>query len=54
MKKSLLGRAITYKKFVRQFQIMKKKKKKLKNSNIKASKRSKNIKESDDSLFRNY
>ena len=32
----------------------KKKKKKLKNSNIKASKRPKNIKESDDSLFRNY
>ena len=51
MKKPLLERAMTYKKFVRQFQIQQKK---LKNSNIKTSKRPKNIKESNDSLLRNY
>ena len=42
MKKSLLERAIAYKKFVRKFQI------------LKLLKDQKNIKESDDSLLRNY
>ena len=48
------------KKFSNNFRYCKKKKKKkkkkknLKNSNIKTSERPKNIKESDDSLFRNY
>ena len=51
MKKPLLERAIAYKKIVRQFQIPQKK---LKNSDIKTSERPKNIKESDDSLHRNY
>ena len=51
MKKPLLERAMTYKKIVRQFQIQQKK---LKNSNIKTSKRPKNIKESNDLLLRNY
>ena len=53
MKKKLLERAMAYKKFVRQFQILQEKKK-LKNSDIKTSERLKNIKESDDSLLRNY
>ena len=52
MKKPLLEHAMTYKKFVRQFQVLQKKL--LKNSNIKTFERSKNIKESDDSLLRNY
>ena len=42
MKKPLLERAMTYKKFVRQFQILQKK---LKNSDIKTSEKLKNIKE---------
>ena len=55
MKKPLFERAMVYKKFVKQFQnIAKKKKKKLKNSDIKTSERSKNIKELDDLLLRNY
>ena len=53
MKKSLLEHAMTYKKIV-SFRYCKKKKKILKNSDIKTSKRPKNIKESDDSLLRNY
>ena len=40
---------MVYKKFVKQFQILQKN-----NSNIKISKRPKNIKELDDSLLRNY
>ena len=55
MKKPLFERAMVYKKFFKQFQnIAKKKKKKLKNSDIKTSERSKNIKELDDLLLRNY
>ena len=55
MKKPLLEHAMAYKKFVRQFQILqKKKKKKNSNSDIKISERPKNIKELDDSLLRNY
>ena len=58
MKKPLLERAMAYKKFVRQFQILQKKKKKkkknLKNSDIKTFKRPKNIKKLDNSQFRNY
>ena len=54
MKKPLLEHAMAYKKFVRQFQILQKKKKKLKNLDIKIFKRPKNIKELDDSLLRNY
>ena len=49
MKKPLFERAMVYKKFVKQFQILQKN-----NSNIKISKRPKNIKELDDSLLRNY
>ena len=51
MKKSLLEHAMTYKKFVRKFQILQKKK--LKNLEIKTFERQKNIKESGDSLLRN-
>ena len=40
--------------FVRLFQILQKKKKRLKNSDIKTFERPKNIKELDDSLLRNY
>ena len=55
MKNSLLEHAMAYKKFIKQFQILqKKKKKKLKNSDIKIFERPKNIKKSDDSLLRNY
>ena len=56
MKKPLLERAMTYKKFVCQIvsDIAKKKKKRLKNSDIKTFERPKNIKELDDSLLRNY
>ena len=53
MKKPLLECAMAYKKFVKQFQVLPKKKK-LKNSNMKTSERSKNIKESNDSLVKNY
>ena len=53
MKKPLLECAMAYKKFVRQFQILLKKKK-LKNSDIKNFEIPKNIKESNDSLLRNY
>ena len=53
MRKSLLERAMTYKKFIKQFQILPKKKK-TKNLDIKTSKRPKNIKESDVLLIRNY
>ena len=42
MKKPLLERTMTYKKFVRQFHILQKK---LKNSDIKTSEKLKNIKE---------
>ena len=56
MKKSLLERAMAYKKFVKLFQILqkKKKKKKLKKLDIKTSEGPKNIKELDNSLLRNY
>ena len=54
MKKPLFERAMVYKKFVKQFQNIAKKKKKLKNSDIKTSERPKNIKELDDLLLRNY
>ena len=53
MKKPLLEHAMAYKNFVKQFQILQKNKK-LKNSDIKTSKRPKNIKESNDSLLKNY
>ena len=49
---SLLEHVMAYKKFVRQFQILQKKKK-LKNLDIKNFKRQKNIKESNESLLRN-
>ena len=52
MKKPLLEHAMTYKKFVRQFQVLQKKL--LKNSDIKTFKRPKNIKKSDNSQLRNY
>ena len=52
MKKSLFEHAMAYKKFVKQFQNIAKKK--LKNSDIKTSERPKNIKEPYDSLLRNY
>ena len=63
MKKSLFERVMTYKKFVRQFQILQKNNSKiqilklqkdqkiLKNPDIKTSERPKNIK---DSMLRNY
>ena len=56
MKKPLLECAMTYKKIVCQIvsDIAKKKKKRLKNSDIKTFERPKNIKELDDSLLRNY
>ena len=43
---------MAYEKFVRKFQILQKKL--VKNSNIKTSKKPKNIKELNDSLLRNY
>ena len=52
MKKKLLERAMAYKNLLDNFRYCRKKK--LKNSNIKTSERLKNIKESDDSLLRNY
>ena len=52
MKKLLFEHAMAYKKFVKQFQNIAKKK--LKNSDIKTSERQKKIKESDDLLLRNY
>ena len=51
MKKSLLERAMTYKNLSDNFRYYKKI---TQNSDIKISKRPKNIKESDDSLLRNY
>ena len=54
MKKPLLERAMANKKFVRQFQILQNKINNSKNSDIKNFKRPKTIKESDDSLLRNY
>ena len=51
IKNSLIERAMACEKFVRHFQILQKKKK---NSDIKTSKMLKNIKESKDSLSRNY
>ena len=52
MKKSLFEHAMAYKKFVKQFQNIAKKK--LKNSDIKTSERLKNIIESNELLLRNY
>ena len=54
MKKPLLECAMAYEKFVRKFQILLKKNKKLKNSDIKTFEIPKNIKESNDPLLRNY
>ena len=52
MKKVLLKHAIVYKKFIRQFQILKKKNSKI--QILKLLKDQKMFKKSDDSLFRNY
>ena len=54
MKKLLLECAMAYKKFVRQFQILPKKKKTSKFQILKLLKDQKNIKKLDDSLLRNY
>ena len=54
LKKSFLKHARAYKNFPYSFRYSKKKKKKMKISNIKTSKRPKNIKELEDSLPRNY
>ena len=52
MKKSLHECAMVYKKFVRQFQILQKNNSKI--QILKLLKDKKNIKESNDSMFRNY